>query len=266
MLTRWLQRVPTRFYCRKSIFGHFPIEITIENFKWPVMDRFWVYNAEKFLWAPLTQSHHISRSRDEIKKSCFAEHPNAEGPERAKNDQGQPATGSLVRPSLELSRNSSTHYVLRKSTFGILKKTSQKHVKLFFTIEIRHIYFWKGGDSYLHIYTMNFLQKRRDSNVWGFSWSLEEFASLIKKAQLTLSVQKRTGLAQGSQSWCSLFRRGPDQTFRLRCRASAGTPGGTLKTDISETIPYVGKHLTCPPCWGRHIVFVIYKWCVAIET
>ena len=33
--------------------------------------------------------------------------------------------------------------------------------KLFFTIEIRHIYFWKGGDSYLHIYTVNFLQMRR---------------------------------------------------------------------------------------------------------
>ena len=31
-----------------TIFGHFPIEITIENFKWPAMDRLWVYNAEKF--------------------------------------------------------------------------------------------------------------------------------------------------------------------------------------------------------------------------
>ena len=31
-----------------QIFGHFPIEITIENFKWPVMDRLWVYNAENF--------------------------------------------------------------------------------------------------------------------------------------------------------------------------------------------------------------------------
>ena len=29
-------------------FGHFPIEITIENFKWPVMDCLWVYNAEKY--------------------------------------------------------------------------------------------------------------------------------------------------------------------------------------------------------------------------
>ena len=26
----------------------FPIEITIENFKWPAMDRFTVYNAENF--------------------------------------------------------------------------------------------------------------------------------------------------------------------------------------------------------------------------
>ena len=39
--------VPTRFYGQQSIFGHFPIEITIENFKWPAMDRFMVYNAEK---------------------------------------------------------------------------------------------------------------------------------------------------------------------------------------------------------------------------
>ena len=32
------------------------------------LDRFTVYNAEIFLWAPLTYSHHISRNGDEIKK------------------------------------------------------------------------------------------------------------------------------------------------------------------------------------------------------
>ena len=38
--------IPGKSY--KNVFGHFPIEITIENFKWPVMDRLWVYNAENF--------------------------------------------------------------------------------------------------------------------------------------------------------------------------------------------------------------------------
>ena len=36
--------------------------------------------------------------------------------------------------------------------------------KLFLTIEIRHMYFWKVGGSYLHIYTIDF-NKRADSNV-----------------------------------------------------------------------------------------------------
>ena len=39
MLTRWLEHVPTRFYCQKSIFGHFPIEIPIEVGKNTTMGR-----------------------------------------------------------------------------------------------------------------------------------------------------------------------------------------------------------------------------------
>ena len=33
MLTRWLQRILTRFYCQKQIFGYFPIEIPIKDYK-----------------------------------------------------------------------------------------------------------------------------------------------------------------------------------------------------------------------------------------
>ena len=36
-------------------------------------------------------------------------------------------------------------------------------------VKIRHIYFWIGGDSYLHIYTIDSLQKRRFNCLFGDS-------------------------------------------------------------------------------------------------
>ena len=61
---RFLHILASFLECKKAIF-----------FKWPVMDRYTVYIAEIFLWTPLTQSHNISRSKDEIQKSRFVEHP-----------------------------------------------------------------------------------------------------------------------------------------------------------------------------------------------
>ena len=45
--------------------------ITIENFKWPVMDRLWVYNAEIFLWPLDTHSHQWFEERSKIQKKCI---------------------------------------------------------------------------------------------------------------------------------------------------------------------------------------------------
>ena len=74
----------TRFVQSKAVFWPFYILHVLECkkaifFKWPAQDRLWVYNSGIFLWAPLTQLHHISRNGDDTKKSCFAEHPNVDG-------------------------------------------------------------------------------------------------------------------------------------------------------------------------------------------
>ena len=57
------------------MFGHFPIEITIENFKWPAMDRFTVYNAEIFCGLHSPNRTIYPETGTKLKKSRFAEHP-----------------------------------------------------------------------------------------------------------------------------------------------------------------------------------------------
>ena len=81
------------FMClpRKVIFGHF-IDFEYfgsdfscfyivktppkdQNFKWQFQSQFWVYNAEIFLWAPITQWHHICRRQNVTQKKSFCGTP-----------------------------------------------------------------------------------------------------------------------------------------------------------------------------------------------
>ena len=60
------------FWLRFQLFLHCKRD---QNFKWPYLDRLWVYNAGFFLCAPITQPHHISRRQDVTQKKSFCGTP-----------------------------------------------------------------------------------------------------------------------------------------------------------------------------------------------
>ena len=69
-----------------KIFDHFTIEITIENFKWPAMDRLWVYNAEIFfvdsthLVAPYIQKQRLKAKKVVLRNTLVHMFLNPPGP------------------------------------------------------------------------------------------------------------------------------------------------------------------------------------------
>ena len=60
------------FWLRFQLFLHCKWD---QNFKWPYLSRLWVYNAEIFLWAPITQWHHICRRQNVTQKKSFCGTP-----------------------------------------------------------------------------------------------------------------------------------------------------------------------------------------------